>query len=138
MKDKLRVVPNRAVVIGDLGPLDPGGGADVSSTCDQRFRVTGARVAAAVPQSRIERLVRRLPGLGRIVTRLLHNRDVANSTWATAQVKIDRVTVGDDARPLDQIDDLPIAPVGAAISVSVTNRSDRPLVARVLVEGVKL
>ena len=135
---KLRVVPDRSVVIGDLGPLLPGGGGQVSSVCDQRFRVVGARVSAAFPRTRIEQFLLRIPGVGRLVERLLRDRDAADRAFATAQVKIDHVTVGDHARPPSQIDDLPIAAAGAQISVSVTNRGDRPLVARVLVEGVKL
>ena len=135
MKPKLRVVPNHAAMIGDRS-LDPGRSGEVGAVFSQRFRVVTARITAAFPQSRIERLARRLPGIGRIVARVLRDRDAADRAWATAQVKIDHVTVGDHACAPDEIDDLPIAVPGTEISVGVTNRSDRPVVARVLVEGV--
>ena len=138
MKTKLRVVPDRSIVVGDLGPLDPGGGGHVRSVCDQRFRVVDAHVTATFPQSRIEQIVRRIPVVGRLVEKLLRDRDAADRAWATAQVKIDHVTVGDHARSPSELDDLPIAAAGAEISVSVTNRSDRPLAVRVLIEGVRL
>lgn len=134
-KPKLRVVPNHAAVIGDRA-LDPGRSGEVGAVFGQRFRVVAARITAAFPQSRIERVARRLPGIGRIVARVLRDRDAADRAWATAQVKIDHVTVGDHACAPDEVDDLPIAAPGIEISVGVTNRSDRPVVARVLVEGV--
>ncbi len=100
---------------------------------DQCFRVVGARITAAIPRSRIERLVRRIPGLGRIVAWIFRDRDAADRAWATAQV-----TVGDHACPPTPVADLPVAAAGTEISVSVTNQGDRSIAARVLVEGVKL
>lgn len=136
MRSKLRLVPDCAVLIGDLGPLDPGGGSHVSLFCGQRLRVIDVRVTAALPQSWIERQARRLPGVGGVVARILRACDAADRAWATGRMKIDHVTVDGHSRRLGDINDLPAAAEGSEISVRVINQSDRVLVARVLVEGV--
>jgi hypothetical protein len=52
--------------------------------------------------------------------------------WATALVRLEHVAVDDQARPSNRCSELP---AGREISVRVINTGDRPLVARVIVEG---
>lgn len=131
--------PNGAFVVVNLGCLDPGGGLHVGGALLQGcFRVTGTRATAAFPQSQVERLVRRIPGVGRLVGRILRDREAADRARATALLKIDHVAVGNCARPPAQVADLPVAGVDDVVSVRVTNCGDRPLLARVVVEGVIL
>lgn len=136
MRPKLCLVPDHAVLIGDLGPLDPGEGTHVSLSCTQRFRVIDVRVTAALPQSWTARLVQRLPGVGGIIARILRACDAADRAWATGRMKIDHVTVNGHSRRSGDVADLPVATAGSYISVRVTNCSDRMLVARVVVAGV--
>lgn len=139
MKRRLHVVPDSPVLVEELGPLDPGGWGHARSISNQQYRIVGARVTAAFARSRLERLVRRLlPGAGKILDRIFLERDIADCARATAAVKIDRVSVGDVGYAPSRIADLPIASAGTEISVRVTNSGDRPVVARVLVEGVTL
>lgn len=129
-------VMNRAAVTFDLNPLDPGSYGIVTSCLGQErellFRVIAARAIADFPQSWLSRLVRRIPG----VQWLLRDRDADRRARATAQMQIDHVAVGNFARLPDKCDELPIVTAGSPISVRVSNVGDRPIVVRVLVEGV--
>ena len=138
MKPKLHVVhgPDRAVLIADLGPLDPGPSGWSIARCDQRFRLVDVEINASFPRPRLERLVRRIPGVGRIVGWIFRARDADDRARATALAKIEHVAVGGAVCPPDEVDDLPTAAVGTEISVRVTNAGSRPIVARVIVEGV--
>lgn len=132
---KLHSVLNRTVVsFMDLGPLDPGFAGIVTSRCAQSLRVIGARAVAEFPPSRAALLMRRIPG----VRRLLRDRDAAARERATAQLRVDHITVGNYACLPDKCAALPIVAADREISVHVTNTGRRPLIARVLVEGVLL
>ena len=136
MRVKLHSIPNHVILGLGLVSLDPRRGMDVTSICSQRLRVTAAHVAAEFPQSWMERLARRvglrIPG----VRRLLHDHDAAQRAWATALVRLEHVSVDDQARPPNRCSELPIATAGREISVRVINTGDRPLVARVVIEAV--
>lgn len=136
MKPKLHIAADHVLALGNLEPLNPEAEASVRAVCDQRFRVIAARVIAVFPQSRIEQLLRRIPVLGRFITKLFADRDASDRAWATAQVRIDHVTVGDRTCPLGEFDARVVADAGTEISVSVINRGDRPVVAHVLIEGI--
>ena len=134
---KLHVVPNFAVIrLPDIHSLLPGSWGSVTSLhhpeSTQRFRVTAARVTAVIHQSRIARLVRRIPG----VQRLLRAHDDAQRERSSAQLRIDHVAVGYFECTPDKCDDLPVVTAGRGISVRVTNIGDRSLGVNVLVEGV--
>lgn len=134
---KLSVVPNyAAIVLPDIDSLLPGGWGLVSSLhhpdSSQRFRVTGARVAAMLPQSRLLHLAQRIPG----VRQLLRPYTDAWRKLASMQLRIDHVAVGYFACAPDKCAELPVVTAGSEISVRVTNTGARPLVARVIVEGV--
>jgi len=92
------------------------------------FRVTAVRAAGEFPGSWIVRLLRRIP----LVRRLLSRRDAA----ATAQLRVDQVAVGNWAACPAEIASLPIAPLGTEIVACVVNVGERPVVARVHVDGV--
>lgn len=130
---KLRSIPNRVILGLGLTPLGAGAGGSVTSISAQRLRVTSAHVAAEFPQSWAERLARRvgrrIPG----VRRLLRDHEATQRAWATALVRLEHVAVDDQARPPNRCSELP---PGREISVRVINTGDRPLVARVIVEGV--
>jgi hypothetical protein len=131
----LRIVPDRAVItVQDLGPLDPGGWGLVRAIHDRSFRVVRARAVATFAPSRIERLARRIPGVGWLLDLAFQDRAV-DRALASARLKINGVAVGNCDRPPDKIDELPVVPVGTEITVRVTNTGDRALVARVIVEG---
>jgi hypothetical protein len=133
---KLHLIPNRVIIGLGLAPLDPGAGRNVATTCSQRLRVTAAHVAAEFPQSWVERLARRAAGRIPGVRRLLRDHEVAQRAWATALVRLEHVSVDDQARPPNRCNELPIAAAGREISVRVTNTGDRPLVTSVFIEGV--
>jgi hypothetical protein len=78
------------------------------------------------------RLVRRIPG----VRQLLRPYDDAWRKLTSMQLRIDHVAVGNFACTPDKCNELPIVTAGSEISVRVTNVGNRPLVARVLIEGV--
>lgn len=135
MSDEVWVFGHRAAILfPDIDRLTPGSYGLVTTSIDanQSFRVIAARVGADYPQSWFLRLVRRLPG-GK---RLLRRRDAAVRVRATAQTRIDHVAVDNFATLPDKCAELPMVIAGGEISVRVTNTGDRPLVVRVLVEGV--
>jgi hypothetical protein len=131
-RPRLRVVPDLAVVSSDLALEPRGQGVVRTSMHDlRRFRVIGARAAASFPKSWFGHLVRRIPA----VRRLLRDRDAQECAIATAQLRVDHVAVGNCLVAPDKCAELPIASAGTVISVCVTNICDRPIVARILVEG---
>lgn len=130
-----RIAPDRAVItVQDLGRLDPGGWGLARAIYDQPFRVVGARVTATIVPSRIERLARRLPGVGRLLDLIFRDRAV-DRILATTRLKVSGVAVGNIDRPLNKIDELPVVAPGTEFTVRVTNTGDRALCARVIVEG---
>ena len=135
MTEEEKVLPDRAVItVQDLGPLDPGGRGRVRAVHDRIFRVVQARAVATFAPSRIVRMARRVPGVGRLLDLALRDR-VVDHALATSYLKINGVAVGNCDRPPDKVDELPVVPVGTEVTVRVTNTGDRALHAHVIVEG---
>jgi hypothetical protein len=131
----LRVVPDHTVSFMDA-PLPPGESALVTARPydlpGRQYRVTNVRVVADYPKPWLGRLVRRIPG----VRSLFAGRDARDRERATAQMKIDQVGVENHRCRPEEVDQLPVAVAGHELSVVVINDGDRPLVARVSVEGI--
>lgn len=132
----LRVAPNHTVTFLDV-PLPPGVTGYVTALLyklhGHQFRVTVARVIAEFPKPWIGRLLRKIPG----VSRLFARRDARERDRASAQMKINYVAVDNYQCALDEIDRLPVAREGQEVRVKVINEGDRPIVARVVVEGIR-
>ena len=130
----MNLVPNRVVTFLDVDPLHSS--ALLTSRIDmrpgQQFRVTAARAIAEFPRSRLARLARRIPGLGR----LFRDRDAVARARATAQVRIDHVGVGHFACAPEKCDELPVVHGNQDISVQIVNTGRAPIAVHVLVEGV--